>query len=547
MAWLLNNGEVKSLNNPHLLEWLKAGDATNPQGAYFASAWAFRAIQLRAEAVASAPLKLYDAEGEEIEEHALLYLLDTVNEEWNKSDLWKYVESALSVFGNAYILKARTGGQVRELYYLNPATVTPKIEGARIVSFERRAANGIAERYDRGDVISFRSGYDPNSDLLGVSPLRFALQAAFGEKNTEKYLSAFFANGAIPGLILTTDGKLHQSDFARIIDAINRMFRRSDNAHKAGVFDSGLKPTTVGYNMKDLALPDVRAAVHQTISTALGVPELLISPTNAADLTPVDVAQKLFYQNSIVPRWAYLQEVLNVELVGEYPDLANAGAELWFDYDDLPAFAENTDAKVERLTKLVVAGMLSAKTAILELGYTEADLPEAKEPEPVVSVSPAFAPMPAMSGGEMSEQSSAASADLRRWRQVAMRSIEQGKPPRKFTSDYISAIEHARITAALAECKTAADVSAVFEAKPADDTITKLLAELSEARKALDAAPMPTPVVNVIVQPSDVQVAVAPIPAPAVTVENIIERVQPAPIRFVRDRAGDIVGAEPEG
>src|SRR5690349_16348274 len=72
--------------------------AGDPVTAYETSATTFRALEIRANTIASGKLKLFAKDGTEIETHPLLDVLTTVNGEWNKSDLWRYTEAGRMVY-----------------------------------------------------------------------------------------------------------------------------------------------------------------------------------------------------------------------------------------------------------------------------------------------------------------------------------------------------------------------------------------------------------------------------------------------------------------
>ena len=95
--------------------------------------------------------------------------------------------------------------------------------------------------------------------------------------------------------------------------------------------------------------------------------------------------------------------------------------------------------------------------------------PPEPEPQPV-TMAPAMAPTQeqenpgAMENAmESEEQPDEVAAEMKRWRRVARKCIEQGKPMREFKSEVIPAETHTRISAALAGCKTVEDVEAAFK------------------------------------------------------------------------------------
>ena len=100
--------QLQSANN--LGGALGLGNMWAPEtyGNYYAtSVPAYRAVKLRADAVASAPLLVYQrqADGKAVpvaENHPVQMLLDKVNPWWTASDIWKATETYLSLWGSAY-------------------------------------------------------------------------------------------------------------------------------------------------------------------------------------------------------------------------------------------------------------------------------------------------------------------------------------------------------------------------------------------------------------------------------------------------------------
>lgn len=468
------------------------GEHRDAAAAYLASAWVQRAIEIKSDGVLAAPLAIEQPDGDLIWEHPALDLLENVNAEFNGSDLWRYTEAGLNVWGGGFWEKARNGrGEVTELFCLNPSSVEVQKSSGGIGGFKQKLNGVTTAEWERKDVVYFRGRYNPKDDLVGLSPLIVAVSSALADQASNDYLSAFFKNSAIPAVIFSTDNPMPEPEVNRFLAWINKLFRGKDNAHKAGILGNGLKPYQLSSTVKDLALADVRAAVHQNISTALGVPELLISPAGANDLTPVEAAEQYFVRYTMMPRWQWYAGVLNSELLPEFPDLVAKGCKFVFDTSEIPALQENIDAKVERLLKLEQAGIITKQVVAMELGYEDDDMPgEAEAPEPADTAAPpaqAAEPDDAEDpeGDAMTSQKTLAALDYERWCAKACKSVDGGRSAAvKFTSDYIPMGEHARISRALLDCRTADDVRGVFAgARTGSDADRIIAAVVAATRK----------------------------------------------------------------
>lgn len=533
------------------------GDAVT---AYLASAAMMRSVQVRADAIPTARLALYDEGDNEIENHAILDLLKYVNDDINAADLWKFTESSWCVYGSAF-WELVGDGEPEMIFPLNPTSIKPVVTARGVQGFQQ--TRPVVKDFRREQVIYFRGVYDPRNDLIGLSPLAFAVQAALGSSAADKYLSAFFANGAVPSLVLTTPQEMRPAALQTVLDWWNKLFRGPENQHKVGIVGNDLKPISVGTNPKDLALAGVRKEMRREIAMASGVPELIITAGDAADQTPTDMAFRILYQTTIAARWQFYQDVLNAELLPRYSDLRDSRCYLAWDTSKIPAMQEDSKAKADRVALLVEKRIIKPEVAALELGYTEADVP-GPAPAPVI----APAPVPAEAETE-SEPEDVTAAMMTIWRRKSLAAIGQGVGS-PFDSE-------------LAECKNKHDVRAVFEKhwprENGANDVKALTAEIKAAREALASEPaathihlpdslkadfsaaIPAPVIQVAAPNVTVNVPDFPpfptIPAPVVNVAapnvSVPVTVQPAPeseggrrdtrIKFETDRAGNIIGA----
>lgn len=534
------------------------GDAVT---AYLQSAAIMRSVQIRSEAIPTARLALYDDGENEIENHAALDLLQYVNDDINANDLWRQTESGSMVYGASY-WELVGDGEPEMIFPLNPSSVKPVLTARGVSGFVQ--TRPTPRNFGREQVVYFRGVYDPRNDLSGLAPIAFAIHAALGSANADKYLSAFFANGAVPALVLSTEQATNESTIKLILNWWNKLFRGPENQHKVGIVGHGLKPMQVGTNPKDLALADVRKELRREIAMATGVPELILTSGDAADLTPTEMAFRILYQTTIAARWKFYEEILNADLLPRYSDLVNAGAYFKWDTSKVSAMQEDAKLRAERVAMLVEKKIIKPEVAALELGYTEADVPEA---QPAPQPAPVIAARPPMAETEAPEDVTAEMMSIWRRRALANIGARVGSP----------------YDDALAACKNKSDVRGVFEAhwprEKESDGMKALLDEIKAARgdlareapathlhlpdslKADFSAALPAPIVNVAapivnvaapavtvpvtVEPAPVSVQSAPItvlPAPVVLPPEKQER-RDTRIDFVTDRAGNIVGA----
>lgn len=330
--------------------WLDAqitghGDAAEM---YQSVAWAYRCVQLRANAVAAMPF-VVTREGSD----------DEVDSPWPLTRLLWNTEAALSVWGAFYWLKRANRVVLKELQWLNPLTMKAEYDENGIQGFEQKVG-AVTKRFTPQQIV-YGHSFNPYDDLgPGVSPLQVALEAAGIAKNVNQWAAGFFEHGAIPALLLHTDSTLPRGEAERIEGAWNRMVAGVRNAWKAVVLQGGLKPEVIQPPVNTLALPELQAGVRAQIATAMGIPQTMLE--DAANFATAKEHKQSFILDTIAPECEMIQEVANEQLFQLY------GLKLEFRPQDLDILQEDEEQRAGSLASLVSSGM-PLKLALEVLGY----------------------------------------------------------------------------------------------------------------------------------------------------------------------------------
>lgn len=173
----------------------------------------------------------------------------------------------------------------------------------------------------------------------------------------QNFQDQFFENGAVMGLILTSDNTLSKQAKERTLQDWKNQYSPKNGARRPMILDSGLKPWgEFSDTFKDMDF-DQSIKTHDTkILKALGVPPILLDGGNNANIAP---NLRLFYLETILP------------IVNRYV----SGVERFFGYD-VQAVTSNVSALQPELkdvaayyTTLVNGGVLSPNEARIELRY----------------------------------------------------------------------------------------------------------------------------------------------------------------------------------
>jgi HK97 family phage portal protein len=347
--------EVKALSLEQILGASRSGSSLGVVSAYQASVWAYRCINLRAQAVSSVPLKIVRAKSkEDLPDHPLQKL-------WGEQAsrlLWR-LEAALCIWGRAYIEPVRNRlGQVVELRWLNPAATQTQVGAGGITGFYHTPSTGQGVLF-KPEELAYLYYFHPGDDLSGYSPLMASLAAVGIDQDTRRYSQAFFSNGArLDGILTIPEATDDQVDLVE--SKWQAVFRGVRNAFKTMVIGGReVSYTPIAAPPKDTALSELRAEQRRDICAAFGVPPALAGAWESANYASAAESRKSFYTETILPELDFIEDELNRQLVQPlWPEAA-----LKFDLSQIEALREDEKTRNEAISLAYQAGWLTLNEA----------------------------------------------------------------------------------------------------------------------------------------------------------------------------------------
>jgi HK97 family phage portal protein len=215
--------------------------------------------------------------------------------------------------------------------------------------------NGMVD-FKESEVFYFR---DLSSDSIyrGSSRLESADRSINLLYSMQQFQENFFDNGAVFGLVLTTDNTLSQVAKEKTIAYWLQKYNVKNGGKRPVILDSGLKPHQLAEtNFKDMDF-DVSIKTHgEKIMQAVGVPPILLQGGNNANISP---NLRLFYLETVLP--------MNRKFI--------SAVERYFGYD-VEAITSSVSALQPELkdiaqyhSTLVNAGIITPNEARTELRY----------------------------------------------------------------------------------------------------------------------------------------------------------------------------------
>lgn len=401
-------------------------EVADVETAYSAVPWIFRALTIRANAIAGVPWELYYGNSEEPAENPFV----NTDMRWL---IWR-TAAARDLWGASYWKVAL---KEQALHWLNPQTMSFEHEAAlgKGIRWFIQTINGDETRFPAKEIV-YLPTWHPNNDLgPGVAPAQVALKSAGLDFNLTQFAEKFFEHGAIPAVLLTTEQTIPEAEVKRIRDVWDRLYQGVKNAWRTAILGRGLKPTVIGQAVKDLGMPDIDQRVMRNIAAAFEMTIAFLTGENANYATAqMDTVN--FYANTVTPNCRMIESGLNNDLwslLGLRFRFKTEAIEAMRQYEATKATA--WQGLLEEVNREYESGLLSRNRAVWvaeqlwdAMSFPVAEIEDEMEPEAPEEPEPVpedVQEMPEESSPEAEDvqgelRMARLESDLRKWRRKAL-------------------------------------------------------------------------------------------------------------------------------
>jgi len=315
--------------------------------------WLYRAVNLRADALAGLPTSWETLDGTPVAAPPKLpFALDLAH-------LLNLIEGWLTLYGAAYVFKGMNAARrVRHLHPLHPRTVTPVYEGERgLVGYERQVGG---ERIALGldEVVAIWLPARRAELGYGVPPARAALSAAGMLQAADQFGEQYFQHGAVMPTLISIEGMPSPGDMEKLESWAGRAMSGLRNAFRPLALRAPVKVQPLAGNVElgKLALPELTDKKREDIATALGVPHSLLF-SNAANYATARQDDLHFYDKTILPEARRIEAALNAGLFERH------GVRLRFRPDRMEIYQSLEAQKADRVTALFTSKIITKEEA----------------------------------------------------------------------------------------------------------------------------------------------------------------------------------------
>jgi len=304
-----------------------------------------------------------DGDGEALDNHPLRALIKRPNPFMDEYDMWYSVVTFQKLGGAAYFEKERDrAGRVIALWPLRPDWVRPiRSQQSFIAGYEYAVPGEPVVTMRAEDVLDFKL-FDPLNMYRGYPPAAVAGRVGDVDNATTDYLKLFMEQGGTPPGLLKTKSVLTDQHISETRARWSARYGGVLNWQAPAILDQDLEYQAIGSSFKDMGFDVLDARSEARICMVLDVPPILIGAKVGLDRATYSnyaEARQAWWEDSLTPLYHIFENVINNDLAPEF----GGGVTCEFNFSEVPAFREQTEALHNRANTGLMAGYLTINEA----------------------------------------------------------------------------------------------------------------------------------------------------------------------------------------
>jgi HK97 family phage portal protein len=325
----------------------EARNGTVLSNAYQQVVWVYRAINALAEQVSNIPFRFSTttSAGEQlITTGPLVDFYNRPHPQVNRFQYWELRVIWLMLRGECFripIFDASVGSgrsTLKSVLILDPARFQHIVEdnqlmGWRYVDYSRNSP--LSSQVFLPEEVWHEKLPNPFDFWRGMPPLAVAATAAGTDHAAALFMKGIMENNGDVGTVLRTNEQLDPEQREQLLAALRERKRRAGTADRPVLLWGGAEVVTPKLSSGDLQFLANRKFSCTEICAAFGVPEEIITTTNAAKYDVMSGTRLNFIENRVVPLCRRLEAEDDVTV-----KLLDPAADGWFDTEDHPVLAE---------------------------------------------------------------------------------------------------------------------------------------------------------------------------------------------------------------
>lgn len=308
-------------------------------------------------------------------DHALAQLLDRPNPYYSGLHLWAATVADLTLSGNAYWLKVRSGAnRVVELWWIPSTMIEPwwPTDGTTFIERYDYSVDGRPIAIDPADVVHFRDGFDPNNIRKGLSPIGSLLREIATDNEAANFTASLLRNMGVPGVVISPETGTTATE-GQMEEAKAKFSQKFGGDHRGEplVMRGPTRVTVLSFNPEQMNLKGMRRVPEERISALIGIPAAVVGLGVGLEQTKVGATmgemREQAYESCLIPLQRLLAAEMQTQLV---PDFGNpVTLRVAFDLTQVRVLQQDENDLHKRLREDLLAGGIYVNEFRARLGY----------------------------------------------------------------------------------------------------------------------------------------------------------------------------------
>jgi HK97 family phage portal protein len=232
------------------------------------------------------------------------------------SSLLYTVVQHMAINGDAFWYVSRDSKNMPlEIWPMHPALV--RIVATRegeVLGYIMRGPDGTKVPFQPDEVIHFQLP-SPDSDIYGEGRVELAVEEAGIDLQALRSNKAIFTNGMNPSAVLLLDDKATPDDAKRLTSELRQGHAGADNRNKILALSRVVDFKPWSMTPKDLDFLGLRNLATEKVTTAMGVPQVLLGNHNAGDYATTKFLVRIMHQTVFMPVQEIIAEAITEHLI----------------------------------------------------------------------------------------------------------------------------------------------------------------------------------------------------------------------------------------
>jgi HK97 family phage portal protein len=275
-------------------------------------------VRLISETVSTLPFMLYARTPQRTLalKHPLFFLLhDSPNADMTAVSFWEVIVAAMLLWGNAYALIMRAGGNIVALEFIMPERMA--VRRLPDGSLEYSWYDSLGHRQVSGDADILHIPAFSVDGVMGLSPVGYASSILGSAIAADRASGTFFQHAMMASGVFTTESLVKEGqreEFKRRL----LEYQGAMNAGKSPLLEGGIKYEALSINPTDAQLLETRAFSIEEICRWYRVPPYMVGHSEKSTSWGTGLEQQNlgFLQYTLRPWLKRIEQAVNKKLLG---------------------------------------------------------------------------------------------------------------------------------------------------------------------------------------------------------------------------------------